>query len=148
MMTNEERIVRHILEMWGPGVEGVKESFRRYGTDDLVWWNSGRGALTGLDECLKGLDELFDVLEIATVDCPIRTLLATSGRVVVERSDNLYRADGTVIAEIPVMGVLEFDANKVTTWRDYCDDWISKLELGQSVVSAPTAAETRHGVSE
>ncbi|MCA2252210.1 limonene-1,2-epoxide hydrolase [Mycobacterium intracellulare] len=148
MMPNEERIVRHILEMWGPGVEGVNESFRRYGTDDLVWWNSGRGALTGLDECLKGLDEMFDALQIAAVECPIRDLLATSGRVVVERSDNLYRADGTVIAKIRVTGVLEFDANKVTTWRDYCDDWISKLEFGQPVVSASTAAEMRHGVSE
>lgn len=147
-MTSEEQIVRNILGMWGSGVEGVKESFRQYGTDDFVWWNSGRGALTGLDACLHGLDEMFDVLHIATVECPIRTLLAAPGRVVVERSDNLYRADGTVIAEIPVTGVLEFDANKVTTWRDYCEDWISKLELGQPVVSAHTAAGIGHGVSE
>lgn len=139
-MTGEEQIVQHILEMWASGVEGVKDSFRRYGTEDLVWWNSGRGELAGLDACLQALDGMFAALEIATVQCPIRTLVAAADRVVVERSDNLFRADGTVIAEIPVTGVLEFDNKKITVWRDYCDDWMSKLQMGGSIGPAPASA--------
>lgn len=126
--------------MWSTGVEGVKESFSQYGSRDLVWWNSARGALTGLDACLQGLDQMFDALKIAAVAVPIRTLFAAPGRVVVERSDSLYRADGTVIAEIPVTGVLEFDNGKLVVWRDYCDDWISKLELGQPIEPVSASA--------
>lgn len=139
-MHREEEIVRDILTMWGTGVDGVKESFSQYASPNLVWWNSARGALTGLDVCLQAIDQMFSTLEIATVAVPIHTLLTTPGRVVVERSDNLYRTDGTVIAEIPVTGVIGFDGDKMVVWRDYCDDWMSRLELCQPVMPLSASA--------
>ncbi|OHV06895.1 limonene-1,2-epoxide hydrolase family protein [Mycobacterium talmoniae] len=139
-VSGEEAMVRDILAMWSTGVEGVKESFRHYGSRNLVWWNSARGALTGLDVCLQALDQMFDVLEIAAVAVPIHTLFTAPGRAVVERSDNLYRGDGTLIAEIPVTGVIGFDGAKMVVWRDYCDDWMTKLSLGQPVMPVPASA--------
>jgi limonene-1,2-epoxide hydrolase len=67
-----------------------------------VWWNSARGAIVCLEPCLDGIEQLYGLLEVAYVDVPVRNVLAERGRVVVERSDNLFRKDGSVVAYVPV----------------------------------------------
>ena len=129
-MQQEEEIVRTVLAMWRDGLEPTKESWRQHASADIVWWNSARGGISGIAACLAGIDQLFGALGAAYVDVPIRNVLAEPGRVIVERSDNLHRADGTVIAYAPVTGVIEFDGDKIVMWRDYCDDWIGKMMAG------------------
>lgn len=138
-MLNEEKIVRDVLAMWANGLESTKQSWRDHCDDNVIWWNSGRGGMDGLPACLDAIDALFTNLGAESVQVPIRTLLAAPGVIVVERSDDLYRQDGTVIQRVPVTGVVEFDGDKITCWRDYCDDWSTKLLQGAepSISEAP-----------
>lgn len=134
---SEEQIIRDVLGMWAEGLESTKRSWELHAVDDLVWWNSARGGLTGLRACLSGIDQMFDLLGVGYVEVPIRHLHAEPGRVFVERSDNLLRPDGSVIADIPVTGVIDFAGERIAAWRDYCDDWMTKLSRGET--TPPTA---------
>ena len=73
---------------------------------------------------------MFEALQIASVDVPVRSVVAEPGRVIIERSDDMYRSDGSVIATVPVTGVIEFEGDKIVAWRDYCDDWMLKMQTG------------------
>lgn len=143
-MNPEERIVRVVLEKWNDGLASTLESWRRHCTDDLLWWNSARGEISRLDACLAGIAQMWEHLDVVRVDVPIRTLLSEPGRVVVERSDNLVKKNGDIIYA-PVTGVVEFINDKIVRWRDYCDDWMLKLELGNepSPALAPVTAHSR-----
>ncbi len=128
-MIDEERIVREILQMWGQGIEQTKAAWAEHCVPEMVWSNSARGSISGLDNCLHAIDEMFSALDAAYVTVPIRTLHAATGVAYVERSDDLYRADGSLIVAVPVVGVVEFDHGKIVQWRDYCDDWILKMQV-------------------
>lgn len=122
-MLNEEKIVRECLAMWST-LEGTIRSYRELHHPDYVWWNSARGALGGLEDVCKGAELMYSMLHIARVEVVLRNVMAEPGRVMVERSDDLYRKDGSVIAKVPVVGVFEFKGDKIIALRDYCDDWM------------------------
>jgi limonene-1,2-epoxide hydrolase len=126
---DEERIVREVLAMWGQGLQATKDSWRRHCDAEMEWYNNARGSIVGLDNRLSAIDQMFAQLEIAYVKTPIRSLHATTGLVYAERSDDMYRADGTLIAAVPVVAVVALTDGKISQWRDYCDDWLFKLEL-------------------
>lgn len=123
-MNEHEQIVRNVCAMWADGKDAVKESWRKHASEDIVWWNSARGGLHGRAACEAGIDAMFDTLNVVRVEVPIRNILAGNGFVFVERSDDLYLADGTCLASVPVVGVIAFDGNTIIEWRDYCDDWM------------------------
>jgi limonene-1,2-epoxide hydrolase len=123
-MNDHERIVREVCAMWADGKEAVKESWRKHASEDIVWWNSARGALRGRGACEAGIDAMFEMLNVVTVQVPIRTVAVADGVVFVERSDDLYLPDGTCLVSVPVTGVIQFDGETIVEWRDYCDDWM------------------------
>ena len=136
-MLPEEQTVRTVLEMWAEGLDGILESFRRHCHADLVWWNSARGSISGLDTCLRGIEVLNLQLKVAKTLVPIKSLMAEPSLVFVERSDDLYRADGSLVVSVPVVGVLGFRGDKIISWRDYCDDWMREYrdpDSGRSLV--------------
>jgi len=120
----EEKIVRNVVVMWAGGKEATKDSWRQHASQSLIWWNSARGALRGLDACEQAIDSLFDILGVASIKVPIKAVAAGAGLVFIERSDDMYRQDGSLIAAVPVTGVVQFDGDKIVEWRDYCDDWM------------------------
>jgi len=124
-MLQEERITRQVLAMWRAGITGVTRAYRNHHHPDLHWWNGARGSVMGRDACIAGCEAMFKLLDVAYVDVPIRLLLAQEGAVIVERSDNLHRADGSLIAAVPVTGVVLFTGDQIVEWRDYCIDWLS-----------------------
>lgn len=127
-MTEHERITRRVLEMWASGLESTITSWRDHATDDLVWWNSARGAVDGLETCLESIRMFYQAINVSHVKVPIRSLVSDGvDLVVVERSDDTYLRDGSLLAAVPVVGVIKFRDGKIAEWRDYCDDWVSKL---------------------
>lgn len=122
-MREEERIVRECLAMWDT-LEGTIRSYRELHHPDFVWWNSARGALGGIEDCIRGVEMLYGMLGVARVEVVVKHVMCEPGRVMVERSDDLYRADGSVIAQVPVVGVFEFEGDRIIRLRDYCDDWM------------------------
>jgi limonene-1,2-epoxide hydrolase len=84
---------------------------------------------------------MWDFLGVASVEVPVRNGLAGEEPVIVERSDDLLREDGTEIARVPVVGSVELVGDKIVPWRDYCDDWMFKREQG-AIRPHPSLPET------
>lgn len=123
-----EQTIRKVLEMWAGGLEPTLASWREFATPDLVWWNSARGAVNGLEECLAGIRTFYETMSVDHVKVPIRSVVSgRDGLVFVERSDDTYLTDGSLLAAVPVVGVVRFRDGKIVEWRDYCDDWVAKL---------------------
>ena len=128
-MTKQEQIVRYILEMWTKGEDETIRAWREHCLEDFIWWNSGRGAIEGLDACIKKIEGMHGSLQYAYLRVPVKNLLASGNIVMCERVDELYYADGSLFKAIPVTGVIEFAGDKIKEWRDYCDDWVLKMTL-------------------
>lgn len=124
-MTSEEKVLREVFEKWRRGLPGLLDSFATHCTLDVRWWNSARGVVEGLDECLAALRMLVDVVEFQSVEVRIRSMVSSGHTVYVERSDALFAADGSLIADPPVFGVVEFQDGRIREWRDYAADWLS-----------------------
>lgn len=127
-----EEIVRDVCAKWAFGKEAVKQSWREHASTELVWWNSARGALHGRAACEAGIDAMFDTLNVELVKVPIRHLATTDRVVFVERSDDLYLADGSCLVSVPVTGVIAFEGTTIVEWRDYCDDWMRDYRQGDA----------------
>lgn len=123
-MNEHEQIVRNVCAMWANGKQAVKDSWRMHASEDIVWWNSARGGLHGRAACEAGIDAMFDMLNVVRVEVPIRNVAVRDGLVFIERSDDLYLADGNCLASVPVVGVVAFNGDTIVEWRDYCDDWM------------------------
>jgi limonene-1,2-epoxide hydrolase len=120
----EERLVREIFDSWGGGVDAIITSWRRHCDEKIVWWNSARGALSGLPATITAIENMAKVTGAVHWRSSINELIARPGLVFTERVDAIYRADGSTIAEVPIAGVIEFRGDKIISWRDYCDDWM------------------------
>jgi limonene-1,2-epoxide hydrolase len=127
-MDPKEAIVREVLETWNEGPNGARAAWEKHGADELVWWNSARGQIDGLEACLATCDQMYATLGIHRIQVPIKNLAVDDRNVYVERSDDLVHEDGSVFIEIPVTGVIEFDGDKIVSWRDYADDWLMKMQ--------------------
>lgn len=125
MSHQDEEIVRDVLSLWERGIVGVTEAYNRLHHEDIHWWNSARGSVIGRRACIEGCEYMFELLGVASVRVPVRRLVSNHGVVFVERSDDLYRRDGSLIAAVPVTGVIEIDNGKIREWRDYCVDWLA-----------------------
>ena len=126
-MLKEEKIVREVCGMWATGLEGTLASYYKHHHPDFHWWNCARGSVHGLDTCAQGVRTMYAMLDVGSVKVPIKNLMAREGFVLIERSDDLYRTDGSLIASVPVIGAIEFDDDKIIAWRDYCDDWMRDM---------------------
>jgi limonene-1,2-epoxide hydrolase len=127
-MTEQEAIAKKVVEMWAGGLQPTLASWRDYAAEDLIWWNSARGAVEGLDGCLEAIRGFYQTLSVDHVEVPIRSIVSNGNDIVViERSDDIYLTDGSLLAAVPVVGVIQFRNGKIAEWRDYCDDWVAKL---------------------
>jgi len=125
-MLREEEIVRDVLLSWAEGIDRMKETWARYCAVNVVWWNSARGPIHGVEGSFKVFDRMDTdpSLGFVAVRAPVVELLSRPGLVMVERSDDLVRADGSIIVSIPVTGVIAFEGETIVQWRDYADDWM------------------------
>jgi limonene-1,2-epoxide hydrolase len=128
MMDKKEAAVRDVFAIWDEGPHGARAAWEKHGAENLVWWNSARGQIDGLDACLARCDEMYEALGIHRIGVPVKRLTVDDVCVYTERVDELYRADGSLIVAVPVTGVIEFDGDKIVSWRDYADDWLMKMQ--------------------
>ena len=115
MPTNAE-IIDGFMAAWGSlDIEAVMEHF----TDDAAYANVPMGPPNVGKRAIRAFIEGF--LGSATeINFVVHNQVeGASGTVMNERTDILVM-DGKRI-ELPVMGVFEFQAGKISAWRDYFD---------------------------
>jgi limonene-1,2-epoxide hydrolase len=128
-MDKKEAAVRDVLAIWGEGPRGAIDAWQKHGAESLIWWNSARGQIDGLQACLDKCDEMYEVLGIHHIAVPVEGVAVDGACVYIERVDEMYREDGSLIEAVPVTGVIEFDGDKIVSWRDYADDWYMKMQM-------------------
>jgi limonene-1,2-epoxide hydrolase len=120
----EETLVRQLFDSWENGLDAVLDSWRRHCAEDIVWWNSARGALFGLPMTLAAIENMAAATGAAHWRSTLKNVAVRGAVVFTERVDAIYRQDGSPIAEVPIAGVIEIRDGKIVQWRDYCDDWM------------------------
>ena len=124
-MSTEEQVVRAVFEAFEQGPERLMDAKRRLFDENVVWWNSGRGELRGVQATVDATPKMFELTGAAYLRAEdIRTLIVHDDSVIVERTDTLYRSDNTPIVSVPILGIVRIKNGKVVEWRDYCDDWM------------------------
>jgi limonene-1,2-epoxide hydrolase len=121
----EEEIVREIIESWLGTLDEMKACWAEHCHEDVIWWNSARGALHGIEANLAAFDKLAEMTGFKNLRSIPQVLLAGDGVVMVERAEDLLDADGNSMVHIKVNGVIKFEGEKIIEWRDYCVDWLA-----------------------
>ncbi|MCK1813928.1 nuclear transport factor 2 family protein [Streptomyces sp. XM4011] len=112
-----EGVVRAFLAAMGPTPEGVRAAVDRYLTDDCVWENPGSPVCLGKEQIMALMPADF-----ARLEARVRHVAAAGDTVLMERTENMLRTDGTPIARnLKVMAAFEVRDGRIAAWRDYFD---------------------------
>ncbi|MBZ6282581.1 limonene-1,2-epoxide hydrolase family protein [Streptomyces olivaceus] len=115
--TDGERLVHTFLTSMGPTPADVRTAVETHLTDDCVWENPGSPVCRGKAEILRLMPPDFARLKVR-----FGHLATAGGTVLVERLEDMLRADGTHIARnLKVMGAFDLRAGRIRAWRDYFD---------------------------
>lgn len=115
----EVALVREFFDATVATPDGFWKSFAAYFNADTLWENVGVAQTIGPEEAenfAKAFPIKFDHMRIDGL-----VLSGAGTRVYAERFDHFCRSDGTIIATIRALGVLEIEGGKIVRWRDYFD---------------------------
>jgi limonene-1,2-epoxide hydrolase len=103
---------------WGESYEAFAQAFRGSFDSATDWDQRPMIRTTGVEEAIDFL-ERGRKLGIETIDVDVLGIAAAGSTVFSERVDHLRRPDGTLLASVPVTGVMRFEGMKIATWREY-----------------------------
>jgi limonene-1,2-epoxide hydrolase len=110
-----EQLVRDFCEAWADAdFDRVVASF----TEDGVYHNIPVDPMVGHEAIRAMIDGFTAGLEI--VEFKILEMLSRGSTVITERVDVFRKPDGGLV-ELPVMGIFEFEGDKIARWREYFD---------------------------
>jgi limonene-1,2-epoxide hydrolase len=110
-----EQLVREFCQAWADAdFDRVVASF----TDDGVYHNIPVDPMVGHEQIRAMIDGFTAGLKI--VEFKILTILSDGPTVITERVDIFEKPDGGRV-ELPVMGIFEFEGDKIARWREYFD---------------------------
>lgn len=121
-----EDLVRQFCQKWAEAdFDGVVAFF----TEDATYHNIPVDPMVGHEQIRAMIDGFTAGLEV--VEFKILEMLSRGSTVITERVDVFRKPDGGLV-ELPVMGIFEFEGDKIANWREYFD-------LGQFMTqAAPT----------
>ena len=123
-LKSNEQTVRNFCTAWD---EMNLDRILSLMSDDAVYHNLPVDPLNGQQQIAGFVEGFFQIT--ATTKFKILTLVADEQRVVTERIDTFGFKDGSIMKELPVLGIFEFDKEgKISSWREYWDlqDWVKR----------------------
>ena len=114
-MSQNTDLVRSFIDAWNRNdVEAVMSHF----ATDAVYHNIPIEPVSGLEEIRKTIDGFAGMSE--AIRWELHGIAeGENGAVFTERTDN-FKVAGNWVG-VPVMGIFEFKAEKISAWRDYFD---------------------------
>jgi limonene-1,2-epoxide hydrolase len=130
-MPDIERTLREFIAEWGKSLSAIVAAYHRYLTPDAVWEQQPLPTTRSVDDAVKLLVSLNEKVGMETFGAEILNLAVRGNIAFAERIDHLRRADGSLIATVPVTGVFEFNsAGRIKAWREYFDAGSALLAMG------------------
>ena len=123
-LKSNEETVRNFCTAWD---EMNLDRILSLMSEDAVYHNLPLDPLNGQQQITGFVEGFFQIT--ATTKFKILTLVADEQRVVTERIDTFGFKDGSIMKELPVLGIFEFDKEgKISSWREYWDlqDWVKR----------------------
>lgn len=87
-------------------------------TDDATYHNIPVDPMVGHEAIAAMIDGFTADLKV--VEFKILTMISSGSTVVTERVDIFRKPDGGTV-ELPVMGIFEWEGDKIANWREYFD---------------------------
>jgi limonene-1,2-epoxide hydrolase len=114
MSATDEQLVRDFCAAWS---RRDVEELLGFFTEDAVYHNMPMGPVTGRD----GIRQVFQLFvpPAERIDWEMRHIASQGAVVFTERVDRFVMGGKNV--ELPVAGVFEVRAGRISAWRDYFD---------------------------
>jgi limonene-1,2-epoxide hydrolase len=115
--------MRRFYKRWGVDYAEMSQSFHDAFAADCEWKIFGFPTTYGAQEGVrKVLDPSRESLGLETIQVELLHLSRDRDIVWCERVDHLLKADGSLIAKIPILGIMELDSDgRIAKWREYID---------------------------
>jgi len=99
---------------------GGQVAIAKYFRPDTVWENHGMVTTTGVEEAIALMDG-FARRGMVSISFEVLAIAADGNKVLTERIDHAFDAQGNETFAFPVMGIFEVEGDKIAAWRDYFD---------------------------
>jgi limonene-1,2-epoxide hydrolase len=143
---SREQQLRAFFACWSSSFDDLLASYDLL-AEDCQWIQRPIPTLTGPDAARKFLRLARRTLGMETINVEVLRVAGSCDAVYVERIDHLLRADRSVIASAPVVGVFEFAGDRVVRWREYFDSLEFAGRITQSALAHAGKRITRRAVS-
>ena len=119
MPTPTETVTDFLEMLERPG--GFADAIRAYFTPTTRYLNVGMSDTTGVEDTVAFVDGFMASTRTCWMRAEMLALAATGDKVLTERIDHLYDAEGQIVMSLAVMGIFEVADGKIAGWRDYFD---------------------------
>ena len=128
MPTPTETVMEFLSMLEKPG--GFPAAIRAFFTPESNYKNVGLSDTTGIEASVAFVEAFEKQTGISYMVVDQLTIAEAGDKVLTERIDRLYAADGREIMAPWVMGIFEVKDGKIAAWRDYFD---TGAAVGQGV---------------
>jgi len=105
--TDQEALALEFFDGMGPDLAGFADTYRRMLAENAIWETVGRPARLGRAACLAYLDVLNEATGMQYCEIVLHEIASNGDCVFTERNDRMMRADGTLIVDFRIAGVVE-----------------------------------------
>jgi limonene-1,2-epoxide hydrolase len=113
-------VTETFFRQWGVDWPSFASSFDVFADD--CFWEQGSAITRTRDEAVELMTRAHEGAGVERCRVEIRNLWVVDRVVITERVDTICGADGTVLADAPVVGIMEFnDDDRVVRWSEYFD---------------------------
>lgn len=113
--TNYEQLVRDFCQTWA---DGDTDAIVAWFTPEGIYHNIPVDPMVGPEAIRLMIDGFTNGLKV--VEFRILNILSDGPVVVTERVDVFEKETGGTV-ELPVLGIFEFEGEKIAKWREYFD---------------------------
>ena len=113
--TDYEALVQEFCDAWA---EGDHDKVVSFFTEDGIYHNIPVDPMVGHEAIRMMIDGFTAGLKVKVFR--IDTMISNGSTVITERVDIFEKPDGGEIS-LPVMGIFEFEGDKIAKWREYFD---------------------------
>ncbi len=118
---SNQAIVTEFFAQWNDSYDSLRGSLLNHFSEDCLWDQRPFAVTTGPGPAVEFMDRCRRFGGIETIEVELVHIAEAGDTVLCERIDHLHRRSGSLIASVPVAGILDLQDGKIVNWREYSD---------------------------